>query len=442
MKDLSRRKLHHFGIALLAVAMLLAGCATESNGNAENSPAEAATDAGDEGTDAAEGSPDGDPIEIAFIAGMSGPTASLGLNGRDGARVWEAMVNEAGGLLGRPVELVEYDGESDVDIATEAAEIAVQRDEVDFIVTNESSAIVLALTPVAEQLETVMIHAAGAAEEYQNIVNRWAFRTADSSRVFGYSCAKIAAEQASQVDTWAGINPDYAWGHAVWGSFQEYYSELDSSGTVSEEVFVPFAAGDYTSQIASLADSDAGGIFTSMWSGDQVTYHQQGQLAGLLEDRVHLDCSSAPMDVMKALGEDGVEALAVPYYWWGHESEVNQEFVDEYLSMYGDDSPPTSPSGAAYQAMQTLGAAIEKAGTIDPMAVIEALEGLEIETVVGQKTMREHDHQMISAQMPAGRTGPSDRWSHWDFVEYFPVDIPEDIQPESDFVGWAANDES
>src|SRR5215470_17297558 len=54
----------------------------------------------------------GEPIKIGFSMSLTGPLAPNGKQALVGMKIWEEEVNAKGGLLGRPVKLVNYDDQS------------------------------------------------------------------------------------------------------------------------------------------------------------------------------------------------------------------------------------------------------------------------------------------------------------------------------------------
>ena len=53
-----------------------------------------------------------DPIRIGFSLALTGPLAPNGKQALLGAKIWQEEINAKGGLLGRKVELVNYDDQS------------------------------------------------------------------------------------------------------------------------------------------------------------------------------------------------------------------------------------------------------------------------------------------------------------------------------------------
>src|SRR5512142_1601130 len=87
----------------------------------------------------------GEPIRIGGIFSVTGPASFLGEPERNTAKMLEGELNRAGGLLGRPVEVVLYDDESDATKAVTAADRLLKRDRVVAVVGPSTSGSTLAI---------------------------------------------------------------------------------------------------------------------------------------------------------------------------------------------------------------------------------------------------------------------------------------------------------
>jgi ABC-type branched-subunit amino acid transport system substrate-binding protein len=83
--------------ALSAAVLLLAACG--GTDDAESSAASA-----DPTTSEQSGAPSGEPVSIGYIVTLSGGLAEIGLSHQAGAQLAEKMINESGGVLGRPIK--------------------------------------------------------------------------------------------------------------------------------------------------------------------------------------------------------------------------------------------------------------------------------------------------------------------------------------------------
>ncbi len=87
---------------------------------------------------------------------------------KQGYEVWAASVNDSGGLLGRPVELVILDNASDQDTAVSDYEKLITVDEVDLVVGPFSSFLVIPTSEVAARYGYAFVEPAGGAPDVFN----------------------------------------------------------------------------------------------------------------------------------------------------------------------------------------------------------------------------------------------------------------------------------
>ena len=115
------------------------------------------------------------PIKVAHVGATSGIFSSLGVGGKQAMEIWEGMVNAKGGIMGRPVKVIYYDTSAKPANGIEMLKKAVYEDKADFIISTDSSGVVLASYPIMKELKKVYISGTGAAEAMQNTTNRYCF---------------------------------------------------------------------------------------------------------------------------------------------------------------------------------------------------------------------------------------------------------------------------
>jgi branched-chain amino acid transport system substrate-binding protein len=101
------------------------------------------------------------PIKIGGAMSITGPLADNAKWVKRGYEYWAEKVNKAGGLLGRPVELIIYDDEGKPDKAVQLMEKAITVDKVDLLLGGYGGASVAAQMPVAERYGMVYISMGG-----------------------------------------------------------------------------------------------------------------------------------------------------------------------------------------------------------------------------------------------------------------------------------------
>ncbi len=97
-----------------------------------------------------------EPIKIGVLTPLSGTYAGIGQQVRWGLELATKEVNDAGGILGRKVNLIFEDSEANPAVATQKAEKLFQVEKVDFLTGTVNSGATLAVGQVAERNKTLM----------------------------------------------------------------------------------------------------------------------------------------------------------------------------------------------------------------------------------------------------------------------------------------------
>ncbi len=101
--------------------------------------------------------PGGAPLTVGFVGPLTGGSAALGASLRNGARLAVEEVNAAGGVLGRPLRLVEADDQARPEQGAEAARALVEREGAVALIGPGNTGVANAINPVARNLKTPVI---------------------------------------------------------------------------------------------------------------------------------------------------------------------------------------------------------------------------------------------------------------------------------------------
>jgi branched-chain amino acid transport system substrate-binding protein len=135
-------------IAVLGLLMTLVASCGGADTDVED-PAAGGSEGETESDDASE--PTGEPIRIGSSLPLTGEFSIPGAKHRDGYAYCVDEINAAGGLLGRPVELLVEDNRSDTEVAVSQLERFINVDNVDVLFGTFSSLITFPTSAVAEQ---------------------------------------------------------------------------------------------------------------------------------------------------------------------------------------------------------------------------------------------------------------------------------------------------
>jgi branched-chain amino acid transport system substrate-binding protein len=99
---------------------------------------------------------DSSPIKIGFVAGTTGKVADLGVGGRNGVMLAVEQRNAAGGINGRPIELVIRDDKQNPDTAKKAiSELVAQN--IEAVIGPMTSSMAMAMVPVVNSSKTILL---------------------------------------------------------------------------------------------------------------------------------------------------------------------------------------------------------------------------------------------------------------------------------------------
>ena len=99
--------------------------------------------------------------------------------------------------------------------------------------------------------------------------------------------------------------------------------------------------------------------------------------------------------VLKPLGAEAPEGVlgTIDYHFYYPDIKANRDFVKKFEAAYGN--PPGFPAFHGYITAYFIAEAFKKAGSLDKEKFIDALEGMKIESPVGEIEMRVCDHQVV-----------------------------------------------
>ena len=123
-----------------------------------------------------------DPIRVGVVISVTGPAAFLGDPQLKTLQLYVEKINKEGGVLGRPLELVQYDDGGDAAKANSFAKRLIDNDKVDIILGGSSTGSTMAMVPLAEKAETPFISFAGAVVIVEP-TRKWVFKTPHTDRM-------------------------------------------------------------------------------------------------------------------------------------------------------------------------------------------------------------------------------------------------------------------
>jgi branched-chain amino acid transport system substrate-binding protein len=363
------------------------------------------------------------PIKFGQINTTSGLMAGQGIPGMRGAKIAEEIINKNGGILGRELQIIQEDDEVKPNIGVRKFRKLILEDKVDFLLGTNSSGVGLAVLPVANEFKKIFISTSMSEKYTEENCSPYIFRIGESDSMASKASAFCMLEKEPNVKKWAGINPDYVFGHDSWKFFKQTMLEKGNNIEILKETFPPFGAQDFKPYIISVLESGAEGVFTSLWTGDLINLIKQAKPFGFFNKIKAFVNNTTAHATAIGLGDEMVpfwgEARYYPFY---RQTGVNEQFIKIYKDKYGT-YPEADVGGECFAAVMVLKKAIELAGTTETKAVINSLEDLRIEVPEGKKWIRAQDHSGIDEEVLLGKFHKDPRYPFWvyDPKTYFTI---------------------
>jgi branched-chain amino acid transport system substrate-binding protein len=199
--------------------------------------------------------PKGKPIKIGVLASLSGPRPLIGQVEKIAAESAAADINKAGGINGRPVQIVVQDDAFDTATALLGAKSLVQSGVV-AIAGMASSNFVVALAPFATENKVVLMTSVGTAT---GIVDgqKYAFRTAGSNDSIGPQVAKIATQRGNKKIAVIHDTSDYS--VSVAAAVVDAINKQPNVRVATNQVYNPRPT-DLTAQVINIVNSGADSV--------------------------------------------------------------------------------------------------------------------------------------------------------------------------------------
>lgn len=344
----------------------------------------------------ADGNATGDEvIKLGLLEDHSGDFSLIGLQKLHAAELAVEEINENGGLLGKEVQLIAPDTQSDNTKYQELARKLILQDEVDVLMGAVSSASREAIRPIVEQNKILYFY----NNQYEGgVASKYTFATG------GVPEHQIQTLMEGLIKDYGPkvyvIAADYNFGQisADW----VYKETMANGGEIVGEEFIPLGVSQFSSTISRIKDANPDVLITLLAGAEQSAFYGQwatsgmdipmGTTVNMAQAYEHLRFEPPALEnmyvtatFMEELGKSDLDI-----------APKAQEFVDKFYAKFPNDKYVGMEAEAEYSAIMLWAAAVEKAGTTETEAVIEILEsGISYDGPAGLVTIDGKTHHAI-----------------------------------------------
>jgi branched-chain amino acid transport system substrate-binding protein len=312
------------------------------------------------------------PIKLGLTCDASGQYGNSGQDDARGIRLAIDEFNAKGGVLGRKVEWITADTETNPATGTRVAERFIAQEQCAFLIGAVHSGVANAITQVAAKYGTVYLNTnSSAPSEAGENCSRVKFVWDGNGTNFSKASVQNAVERIGK--RWLLLTNDYVWGHTTSAATKAQVEK--AGGQIIDNLLVPQNTRDFTSYLLKVQQLKPDVIATAV-GGDDIKALRQQVSELKLEDKAAWinnqqdwpDVWGAPETLFGVFGTTWYHYLPLPGV---------DEFVKRWKTAYPQ-SPipvPGNVSYNGYMATRELLRAVERAGSTNNLKVIKALEG-------------------------------------------------------------------
>jgi branched-chain amino acid transport system substrate-binding protein len=333
------------------------------------------------------------PIKVGILDTYTGPPAVYGQDALNGFKLALGEINKKG-VLGTKIEFTNRDDKFKVDIGLSMAKELVMNEKVDIMVGTIHSGVSLAVSDYAKGEKIPFIVWISKTEKITGEKgHRYVFSTAENTYMAG-KAGGLALSKKPYIKYWIA-GDDYEYGHAIadaaWRNLKRLNPKVEQIGQswwkVGEPDLVPYLTAIMAAKPDAVIFATGGASMTNALKLIKTT--------GMSEKVPIWIHTATDHSVIKPLGLEAPEGVmgTMDYHFYHPDTPANRAFVKAFQDAYGN--PPGFPAFHAYVTAHLIAKAYRKAGVLDREKFINALEGLKVDSPVGEVEMRACDHQAV-----------------------------------------------
>jgi urea transport system substrate-binding protein len=332
-----------------------------------------------------------DEILIGGIHDLSGGLDLLGKPIADCLTLAVEEQNAAGGLLGKKLRLLNYDPQSNMQMYAQFAQQAALKDKVAVLHGGITSASREVMRPVLSRNKTLYFY----NTLYEGgVCDRNTFCTGVTpAQTVGKLVPYAMKKWGKKIYV---IAADYNYGQITSQWVKKFAQE--NGGQVIAADFFPLDVTNFGPTISKIEAAKPDMVVSVLVGGSHLSFYRQWAAAGLRTKIPLVGTTFASGNEHIALAANECDGFLVAYnYFQNLDNPENKAFKERFYKRFGKDYPNISELGvAAYQGFKLWTEAVKKAGTVDRMKVIEALEtGISINGPSGKVTMDPATHHCV-----------------------------------------------
>lgn len=319
------------------------------------------------------------PLKVAVVGPLTGDFAEYGTGFKNAVELHAKTINENGGVLGQPIEIVAFDDKNSGEEAANIAQKIASDGDYSAVIGHFASGVSMAASPTYQEEEIVEISPSASHPDYSS-AGDYIFRNNTLINVEANETLKIA-EEVVDAKRVAILSVKTDWGTSTADIIKNQLAKDHPNIEIVAHEEVLDGLQDFSSTITKLREAEPDTIITC------AMYNTVGpftnQYKDVQEDINIIGFSNAYSEQLIKLAGDDANGVCLPVIFYHlSENENVRQFVDGYMEAY-DGKIPNSLTAQAYDSLGIIAAAAEKANSTKSADIKAALYEVEYDGVAG-----------------------------------------------------------
>ena len=300
-------------------------------------------------------------------------------------------INNAGGVLGKKLEILSRDDGANPGDAVRAADELTTGEGLNILCGTFLSNVGLAVTEFAGKKKVFFLAAEPLTDKitWQN-GNHYTFRLRSST--YMQVAMMMPDAMTANKKRWALVYPNFEYGQAAVAAFKELIKAKQPDVKFVTEHATPLGKIDAGAVAQAIDDAKPDAIFSVLFGADLAQFIREASTRGTLKNRLGVGLLTGEPEYLEPLKDDAPVGWIVTGYPPAEvKTPENTAFVAAYQNRYRE--APKLGSVVGYLTIKSLAVGISKAGTTDTEKLVGAFRGLQLDGPFGAFQFRAIDHQ-------------------------------------------------
>src|SRR5690242_6704311 len=351
----------------------------------------------------------GGPVKIGVLNDMSGLYADIG--GKGSVEAAKMAAEDAGNVLGQPVQVISGDHQNKPDIGSNIARQWYDQEGVDVITDVPTSSVALAINEVSREKKKLALWSGPASSDLTGpkcnpYAASWVYDTYALAHVTGSAVVKSGG------DTWFFVTADYAFGHALERDTAAVVKA--AGGKVVGDVNVPLSTPDFSSFLLQAQASKAKIIGLANAGGDTINSIKQAAEFGIVKGGQNLAGLLVFLTDVHSLGLPTAQGLILTTTFYWDLNDQTRAFAKRFAAANGGKYPTMVHAGVYAGVLHYLKAVAALKADEPGIKVVDEMKKLPTDDpLFGKGTIRAdgrkiHNAYLFQVKTPAESKGPYD----------------------------------